>query len=90
MLVKNTQKKRYPGISGLKAISSSNKYQKVISKPKLVLTYNFLAGIFRCDRNPASWALIIILQPHFNTNGTENMVVHTDNWVTDLLALKRK
>lgn len=56
----------------------------IISKPQIVLTYNFLAWIFRCDGNPASWALIIILQPDFNTNGTEDMIVDTDYWVADL------
>lgn len=87
---KKTQRKKYPDIFGLKRISSSSKYQKVISKPKVVLTYNFLARIFRCDGNPASWTLIIVLQPHFNTNGTEDMVVDTDDWVTDLLVLRGK
>lgn len=87
---KKTQRKKYPDISGLKRISSSSKYQKAISKPKVVLTYNFLARIFRRDGNPASWTLIIVLQPHFNTNGTEDMVVYTDDRVTDLLALRRK
>jgi len=87
---KKTQKQKYPDIFGLERISSSSKYQKVISRPKVVLTYNFLARIFRRDGNPASWALIIVLQPHFNTNGTEDMVVDTDDWVTDLLVLRRR